>query len=52
MTELERFNPKLYHMIQEKPATVLDLKEVIMANEAAGDQAAAAEAVNAASDNM
>ena len=52
MNELKEFNPKLHDKLEHNPELILDLKEVIMANEASGDQMATAEAVTAASDGM
>lgn len=34
MSELQKFNPKLYDKLKEEPEVILDLKDVIMANEA------------------
>jgi hypothetical protein len=34
MDELKEFNPKLYEQIQSKPEVLLELKDLILANEA------------------
>ena len=52
MNELAQFNPKLHQKLEQKPELILDLKEVIMANESAGDQMANAESVSAAADGL
>jgi membrane protein insertase Oxa1/YidC/SpoIIIJ len=52
MKELREFNPKLHDKLEHNPELILDLKEIIMANEAAGDQMATAEAVSAAADPL
>jgi hypothetical protein len=52
MNELAQFNPKLHQKLEQKPELILDLKDIIMANESTGDQLATAESVAAASDNM
>ena len=50
--ELKDFNPKLHQKLETNPELILDLKEIIMANEAQGDQMASTEAINAASDSL
>jgi hypothetical protein len=37
MKELREFNPKLHDKLEHNPELILDLKEIIMANEAVGD---------------
>jgi len=52
MPELQQFNPKLHKQLTEQPELILDLKNIILENEAKGDLSADAEAVEAASEAM
>jgi hypothetical protein len=52
MDELAQFNPKLHSKLEQKPELILDLKEVIMANDSVGDEMATAESAAAASDSL
>ena len=48
MSDLAKFNPKLHAQLTEKPELILELKDLIMNNEAASSAAAATEAATAA----
>jgi len=39
MNTLQDFNPKLHAQLQSDPQRILDLKDLILANEAKGDMA-------------
>jgi len=40
MTQLQQFNPKLHDQLAGSPEKILDLKELIMTNEAKGEMMA------------
>jgi membrane protein insertase Oxa1/YidC/SpoIIIJ len=52
MNALQQFNPKLHDQLTKQPELVLDLKELILANEVKGDQSAEAESIAAAADAL
>ena len=52
MSELKEYNPKLHHVLIDRPQAVLDLKSTILDSTSKGDVAATAESIQAASEDM